>query len=159
MRHAKYQAHPLEPQVLRKRDLPHSPESKSPAASPAAASLSEWWWEQSPLALSHFLLSWTKPLFTGKENQPPSESQSFLEVCVPGDILPTRIQSSRGSGFEVLYLALGTQDYSNLAVKSVKETSTEEYMSRVMGRRSRGDGICMHTADSLHCTAETNTAL
>ena len=51
---------------------------------------------------------------------------------MPGDILPTLIQSSRGSGFEFLYLALGTQDYSNLAVKSVKETYTEEYTNEVV---------------------------
>lgn len=60
---------------------------------------------------------------------------------MPGDILPILIQSSRDSGFELLYLALGTQDYSNLAVKYVKETSTEEYMSRVMGRRSKRERV------------------
>ena len=60
---------------------------------------------------------------------------------MPGDILPTLIQSSLGSGFEFLYLALGTQDYSNLAVKSVKETYTEEYMYRVVGRRSKRERV------------------
>ena len=29
----------------------------------------------------------------------------------------------------------------------------------VGGRSQRGGGICRHIADSLHCTAETNTAL
>ena len=28
-----------------------------------------------------------------------------------------------------------------------------------MGERFRGQGLCIHMADSLHCTAETNAKL